>query len=79
MIFLAKIKGYLIAFGIAALTLIGVYLKGSSDQKTKTDVRQKGIELDSYKTSVKAEKEAVKQTEMNKKKADSGDFSGFNR
>lgn len=77
--FLLKIKGYLIAFGIAALTLIGVYLKGSSDQKAKTKARQKEIELEAHKASVKAEKAASKQTEVNNEKADNGDFSGFNR
>ena len=79
MIFLAKIKDYLIAFGIAALTLIGVYLKGSNDQKNKIKARQKEIELEAHKASMKAEKEATKQTEENNEKADNGDFSGFNR
>ena len=44
----AKIKGYLIAAGLAIMAFVGIYLKGSSDQKNKTKVKQKDIELDAY-------------------------------
>ena len=79
MIFLAKIKGYLIAGGIAVFFFVIAYLKGSSDQKTKTKVKQKEIELKAHKASMKAEKAANKQTEVDNEKTNDGDFSGFNR
>lgn len=75
----AKIKDYLIAGGVTLLAIIGVYLKGSSDQRARTKARSKEIELEAHKASVKAEKKATKQTEDNNEKADNGDFSGFNR
>ena len=75
----AKIKGYLIAAGAMALALILAFFKGASAQKNKTRVAQKEIELEAHKASIKAEKAANKQTEVNNEKADNGDFSGFNR
>lgn len=75
----AKIKGYLIAAGLAAIALITSYFKGSQAQKNKIRVKQKDIELKAHKASRKAEKEASKTTEENNEKADNGDFSGFNR
>jgi len=76
---LSKIKGYLIAAGLAIMAFVGVYLKGSSDQKNKAKVKQKDIELDAYKASVEAVRKGDKTTGENNEKADNGDFSGFNR
>jgi len=75
----AKLKGYLVAGFVALFAIIGVYLKGASDQNNRTKVRQKEVELKAYKASKKAEKKASKTTEENNEKADNGDFSGFNR
>ena len=75
----AKIKGYLIAAGAALIAIIGVYLKGSSDQRARTKARSKEMELEAHKVRVKAEKKATKKTGENNEKADNGDFSGFNR
>jgi hypothetical protein len=79
MMFLAKIKGYLIAAGVAALALIGAYFKGRSAYKTKVKLAQKEIELKAQKTAHEAEKQATKTTEANNEKADNGDFNGLNR
>jgi len=76
---LSKIKGYLIAAGLAIMAFVGIYLKGSSDQKNKIKVKQKDIELDAYKASVEAVNKGNKTTGENNEKADNGDFSGFNR
>ena len=61
------------------MAFVGIYLKGSSDQKNKTKVKQKDIELDAYKASVEAVRKGNKTTGENNEKADNGDFSGFNR
>ena len=79
MIFLTKIKGYLIAGGIAFLAIIGAYFKGRSAYKTKVKLAQKEVELMAHKASAKAEKQASKVTEENNEKADNSDFSGLNR
>lgn len=76
---LAKLKGYLIAAGLAAIALITAYFKGSQAQKNKIRVRQQEIENEALKASHEAEKQATKQTEENDEKANNGDFSGFNR
>jgi len=77
--FIAKIKGYLIAAAGFMLALGLAVLKGMSIQKNKTKLAQKDIEIGAIKEVHKAKEEGRTKTDENNKDVDSGDWGGFNR